>query len=270
MSTLTTSAPQQGNTSLWHDERAGKFTASTIGKLMTQPRMTKEMQARADAGEVFFGDGARQLIATKACERMGDVSEQGPSTRSMDRGTVLEHAAVHLLGRKWKPIELATYMRLGDNSGATPDGLMEEGTATVDIKCPEALADLMRFDLDVQSDDFDSLEAWDKVYAWQVMTQAKAAGVTRAYLIYFTDRLPLHVLTEEERASVQTIIDWHCEERSKNRDYPYQYRFASNGFAFVAKWFTLTDELSARIDRTLAAAESELQLMIATSSMRPA
>ena len=267
MNTLTTTAPQQGNATAWHDARVGKFTASTIGKLMTPPRMTKELQARADAGEVFFGDTALQLIAVKACERLGDVTDATASTRSMDRGTILEHAAIHLLGRKWKAIDHATFMPLGHNAGATPDGLTEGGAATVDIKCPESFADLLRFDLEVKDGDFASLEAWDRGYAWQIMTQAKAAGVRAAWLVYFTDRLPLIPLTEDERDEVQAIMDWHLERRNEEKEYPWHYAFASNGFAFAAKRFTLTDELSERIDRTLAAAEVELANMLTRTTI---
>lgn len=254
---MSTLAPTQTNREVWHDTRLGKFTASTIGKLMGQPRMTKEMTARAEAGAVFFGDGALSLIAEKATERVSGVREVSVANYSMKRGTVLEEAGIHLLSEHWQLIEGCPYLSWGNNSGATPDGLVGKGNATMDLKCPEAITDVLRFGAEVPDGDFEALVAWDKNYAWQVMHQAKCAGVTEAWLVYFTDRLPWIKLDDEKRDEVQHIIDHACSRFNDENLYPYEYQFASDGFAYVARKFTLTPERSELIDRVLLAAEVE-------------
>ena len=250
-------AQQQANPQVWHDLRLGKFTASTIGKLMTQPRMTKDMNERAAAGAVFFGEGAISLIAEKAAERVSGVREHSPSTYSMKRGTVLEEAAVHLLSQHWTPIDGCAYMPYGSNSGATPDGLVFKGLGTVDLKCPEAFTNVLRFGAEVPDGDFDALEAWDRGYAWQVMHQAKCAGVKEAWLVYFTDRLPWIKLSEEDRDIAQQIIDFACDRLAEGSEFPFGYTFGGDGYFYVARRFELTDDRSDKIDRVLVAAEVE-------------
>ena len=255
-------AQQQANPQVWHDLRLGKFTASTIGKLMTQPRMTKDMIERAAAGAVFFGEGAMSLIAEKAAERVSGVREHSPSTYSMKRGTVLEEAAIHLLKQHWTDIDGCNYMPYGKNSGATPDGLVFKGLGTVDLKCPEAFTNVLRFGAEVPDGDFDALEAWDRGYAWQIMHQAKCAGVKEAWLVYFTDRLPWIKLDDTDEYALQEILEFACGRLAEGSEYPFGYTFGSKGFAYVARRFELTDERSERIDRVLAAAEIECVNMV--------
>lgn len=253
---------QQANPTAWHDARLGKFTASTIGKLMQQPRMTKDMNERAAAGAVFFGEGAHSMIAQKAAERVSGVREHNVSTYSMKRGTALEPAGIHLLSQDWTPIDGCAYMPYGTNSGATPDGLVFKGRGTMDLKCPEAFTDVLRFGAEVPDGDFDALERWDKGYAWQIMHQAKCAGVTEAWLVYFTDRLPWIKLDDTDMDAVHDIINFACDRLSEGDVYPYSYQFGSRGFAYVARRFELTQERSERIDRVLAAAEIECVNMV--------
>jgi hypothetical protein len=248
---------QQANPKAWNDVRHGRFTASCIGKLMTTPRLTKEMKERIDAGAVFFGDTAETYIAQVAAERATGVRERNPSTYSMKRGIVLEEAAIHLLTKDWTPIDGCAFMAYGENSGATPDGLLFKGTATMDLKCPEAYTDVLRFGVEVPDNDFDALEAWDKTYAWQVMHQAKCAGVKEAWLVYFTDRLPWIKLSEEDRDIAQQIIDFACDRLAEGSEFPFGYTFGSDGYFYVARRFELTQERSDKIDRVLMAAEVE-------------
>lgn len=253
-------AVQQHDTAAWQNQRLGKFTASTIGKLMTGPRMTKELQARADAGEVFFGDTALAVIADKAAERVSGIAEFQPSTFAMKRGTVLEHAAKYLLSRHWQKVNDCAFQPRGKNSGATPDGILNDGS-TMDVKCPESFTDVMRFGAEVPDGDFDALLRWNKGYAWQIMHQALCAGSSEAWLVYFTDRLPWIKITHEERDAVQCILDEQCAEFNQENLYPFEYTFGSPGFAYVARRFALTQDRADLIDRTLAAAEVECQAM---------
>lgn len=253
MSTLT--APHQNDNAAWKDTRVGKFTASTLGQLMTTPRVTKDIQARLDAGEVVFGDTALSLISAKAVERLTGTWIKTDEVPIMKRGLLLEAGGLHLLSQDWTPIEPCTWQPYGKNAGATPDGLMFKGTACMDLKCPGNAADVVMFNDQVVDGDFDSLLTWDKGYAWQIAMQALACGVTECWLVYFTDRLPVFPITPETREAVQTVIDAQAELYSQESRFPWEYHFGSNGYYFSAKRFTLTDELKSKIERTLAAAE---------------
>jgi len=292
-------APQQSDRAAWQDTRAGRFTASRIGALMTEretltdeeldryahlvnaPRYTgtktgpnageqKQVagysklvrQAMRDKGIVVFGEGALTYIAEKAAERLACIPIQTQPTGSMRRGTVLEFAALYLLSLHWRPIDGSLTKMYGDNAAATPDGLVDNATATMDLKCPESFADVLSYAEQVPDGDFDALEAWNKTYAWQIMMQAKASGLKYAYLVYFTDRMPWQKLTAEEREQVDQILEAACERASQESEYPYHYRFATDGFAFAARRFELTEERSARIDRALEAAEVECTNMM--------
>lgn len=283
--------PQQADVAAWHATRLGRFTASDIGKLFTEPRTLTAQHVREyiyllpdtkptaktfkaelrekirEAGIHLFGDTALGLIASKAGERLTGVSEYGASTRSMDRGTMLEHAARVLLSRYWKQIDQVTFQAYGDNAGATPDGLTDGGNATIDIKCPEAFGDVILFDQMIGDVcDFDALESWNKNYAWQIMMQAKCAGTKYGWLVYFTDRLPITKITDVERMEVQAILDYVGERMSEENMFPKTYTFASDGFHYAAKRFELTEERSKRIDQVLEAAEIECARFMALMS----
>jgi hypothetical protein len=290
----TALAPQQSDTAAWKSTRAGRFTASRIGALMTEretltdeevdkyahlvsePRFT-ELKSGPNKGErkqvagysklvreamrgqgiVLFGEGALTYIAEKAAERVACLPIQSSPTGSMRRGTVLEFAALFLLTQYWKPVDGCLTKFYGDNAAATPDGLVDDATATMDLKCPESFADVLRYAEEVPDGDFDALEAWNKTYAWQVMMQAKASGLKYGYLVYFTDRMPWVKLTDEDQEHVRLILETACERASQESEYPYHYTFASDGFAFAARRFELTEERSKRIDQVLQAAEVE-------------
>lgn len=250
----TIAAPQQRDRAAWHDTRIGRFTASTFGQLMTKPRST----SAKEAGEM--SETAKALISAKAVERLTGVWIKTDETPMMKRGLLLEPGAIHILSARWKPIDACTWQSHGDNAGATPDGLIREddGTiSTMDLKCPGNAADVVRFADEVQSGDFDSMLAWDRDYAWQIMVQAHVCGCKAAWIVYFTDRLPVLTLSDEERDEAQRIIDHFAEQHSQESAFPWSYQLASKGFFFAARRFDLTEEISQRIESTLAKAEAE-------------
>lgn len=254
MSTLV--APHQNNVAAWRDTRIGRFTASTLGMLMTQPRS----KAAREAGEM--SETAKSLIAAKAVERLTGIWIKTDEVPIMKRGLLLEAGALHLLSEVWTPIDACTWQPYGENAGATPDGLMFNGRATMDLKCPGNAAQVVMFGDQVVEDDFDSLLAWDSAYAWQIMMQALACGVTEAWLVYFTDRLPVYKMDEATRDAVQTVIDAQAELHSQESEFPWHYRFATDGYYFSAKRFTLTDARKVLIEATLMNAEVECQIMM--------
>lgn len=305
MSTLLANSPAQSQDAEWEATRIGRFTASVIGKLMTPPKSmpfalaleahangvtcgiepysilksgprkgqqveskgfaSAMMEAMDEAGFIVFGDTALSLIASKAAERMGQRPAPQVRTKSMDRGSLLEHAARILLSRYWKPIDGVSFQPYGENGGATPDGYIPSDESTWQVKCPEDPGDLMLFANAVPDGDFAALESWNKVYAWQVMMEAKASGCKYATFSLFTDRLPIHTITDLEREEVQVVMDAVAYKMGEALNYPIWYKYETNGFAHVARRFELTQQRSDRIDRVLASAEDEcerLQLLM--------
>jgi len=101
--------------------------------------------------------------------------------------------------------------------------------------------------MEVRDGDFESLLAWDSDYAWQIMVQALTCGSDTAHLVYFTDRLPIIEITDSTRVYVQRLIDDIAVDYSEQYGYPWSYNFVTGGFFYVARSFSLTDEIREHI-----------------------
>jgi hypothetical protein len=235
----------------WKQTRMGKFTASTIGQLMTSPR------SKADREAGGWSATAMKLIKVKAIERLTGQYIRGSEVEAMRRGLLLEPAALHLLNRHWRNVDVTTWQEFNSFIGATPDGLVDQGTATMDLKCPMNAADVLLFQDEVQDGSWESLLAWDKDYAWQIMTQSLCCELNTCWLVYFTDRLSIRKFQEDEREEVQSLIDQRAELHSQESLYPWSYTFDSDGYYFAAKRFERTDEITIQLLSTLARANEE-------------
>ena len=233
-------------------DRIGRFTASRFGALMQQPR-SKEAR---DAGA--FGAQGRDYITAKAIERVtGIAMEDGaPHTSGSRRGLLLEPAALYLLSGAWIKCSDCNVQIFGTHLSSTPDALVNGGREPMDLKCPVNPSDVVRFGLEVVDGDFDTLIAWDAMYAWQIMVQALTCGADRAHLVYFTDRLPIIKITGRDREHAQALINDAAARYSDLHGFPWQYDFATDGFFFVVRSFSLTDEIRDRIISTLDRAAS--------------
>lgn len=238
----------------WKTTRMGKFTASTIGALMTEPRSKAEREAGG------WSQTALTLIKTKAIERLTAQQIKSGEAEPMRRGLLLEPAALHLLNKHWRSVDPTTWQQFNDYFGGTPDGLVDQGTATMDLKCPVNPADVILFQDEVH--DWESLLRWDKNYAWQIMAQATICEVQEAWLVYFTDKLPIRKLQDGERDEVQTLIDQRAEQYSQESIYPWSYRYDSDGYYFAAKKFIRTDEITIQLLSTVSRANQECERQV--------
>lgn len=234
----------QDNTSKWMDARCGRFTASTFGDLMAEPR------SKADREAGKFGETAKTLITQKAVERLTGVVPQGPSTSSMRRGTLLEAGASVVLSVLWRPIRSSSLKTHGADLSATPDGSLADND-TFELKCPEDFVDVVRFNDEVQDEDFASLVKWNKRYAWQIMVQAYTSGSKGCWLVYFTDRLPVFPISKEVGDAAQNAIEELAKIKTQESVFPWEYSYATQGCYYAAKHFTLTPEIELQIINTL-------------------
>lgn len=252
-------APLQTDRKAWKDSRVGRFTASTIGALMTDPRS----KAAKEAGE--WSETAKALISQKAVERLTGKPIQTPANYAMKRGTLLEHAAVHLLSDLWQTINECTWQPLWDNCGATPDGLLNDGTP-IDIKCPEGEQQVYEFADQVPDGDWEALLKWNKTYAWQIATQALACGTDRACLVYFTDRIKMHPVSKEDADMCNAIMEAVGDKLFNLTGTVYEYRLntdgGSYGVAYVVRSFKFTPEVFSKIQMVVEAADRECENLV--------
>jgi len=250
-------SPVQENRKAWHDSRVGRFTASIMGTLMIEPR-SKEARERGELSE-----GAKAIISAKAVERITGRPVHTNANFAMKRGTLLEHAAVYLLGQHWQEVSACTWQAMGTNSGATPDGLLVDGTP-IDIKCPESEVQLFEY-MD-QVHDWQSLLKWDKNYAWQIATQAMACGTDKAGLVYFTDKVHSHVLDDEQAATCNAIMaavgDKLFNLTGQIYDYQLERIDGVCGFAYAPKIIAIPTEAFERISDVLRVCEVECLKMV--------
>jgi hypothetical protein len=228
-----------------------------MGKLMTEPRNKGDKEAGN------LSETALTLVKSKAVERVIGRPLHTPANFSMKRGTLLEHAACYLLSVYWDALDACTWMPIGDNAGATPDFLKRDNSPG-DIKCKESEAEI--FDFATEVSDWDSLLAFNKDEAWQIATQALAAGTTKATLIYFTDKVAAVHITDEEFLTCNAIMETMGQKLFDLTGQIYDYRYNSNegnpGFMFVARTIDIPTEAFDRIRKVIARAEQECQAYV--------
>ena len=242
---------RQTNDTAWRAARIGRFTASKMHALMSQPRNA------ADRAAGMFSAAGRDYITAKAIERATGIAMDStePHSFGMRRGMMLEPAALFLLGERWKTCHGCTWQPIGDHAGSTPDALVDGGEP-MDLKCPTNPCDVVRFGIEVD-DSFDSLLAWDAHYAWQIAMQALSCGTDRAHLVLFTDALPIIKITDTELGIAQELINDAAARYSDRYGWPWQYDYPTDGLFFVARSFKVGAEVKARITSTLDRANAE-------------
>lgn len=108
----------------WYNERLGKFTASEIYKLM---------------GIKGLGETGKTYAFEKAIEELFGTLEENFVSYDMERGIELEPLAFNkfkeLKSLDFIEVSKCGFIKLGENAGASPDGLVGEN-AILEIKCP--------------------------------------------------------------------------------------------------------------------------------------
>lgn len=109
----------------WYEMRKGRFTASRISELMG-------VKGLGLTGENYAFEMATELV-------YGIDEEDDFVSYDMQRGINLEPMALRKLTElkemEFKTVKEAYFFPLGDNSGASPDGLIDYD-GSIEIKCP--------------------------------------------------------------------------------------------------------------------------------------
>jgi hypothetical protein len=151
---LLSHAPQ--NSAAWDRLRLGKFTASQIHKLMSDPR------SKADKEAGKLSATAEGYVIEKAIEEITGLPAHEAFGRAIDHGNEYEEEALLLLKEKldldpeyrfeMKP----SFSLFNDHSGASADAMIHIDSKTrigIEIKCPFNSANHFKHSQIMQADD---------------------------------------------------------------------------------------------------------------------
>ncbi len=180
----------------WHNQRNGKFTASEIYKLM---------------GVKGLGETGKNYAIEKAIEQIYGEMDENFVSYDMMRGIELEPLAFakfkEIKSLEFIDVENCSFFELGDNAGASPDGLVGEN-AILEIKCPKA-------------DTFFKLVATNKIndqYIYQMQMQMMATNRKKAHFFnyyVFEGQEFWHEIVIDRDDSVIELIQKRIDEAEK-------------------------------------------------------
>lgn len=123
-------AASEQRSQAWRDVRCGKFTASEIYKLMTEPRSKTDKEAGK------WSEGAMTYIKTKVAEELTNLVHQESNAYPLVYGQDMEvNAKEYLRDVKGYDIKEVGFVPFTDHAGGSPDGHIGEDEV-LEIKCP--------------------------------------------------------------------------------------------------------------------------------------
>lgn len=185
----------------WHNQRLGKFTASEIYKLMG-------IKALGETGKSYAFDKAVETV-------FGEVEENFISY-DMQNGIDTEPLAFakfkELKSLQFIDVESCGFFNLGENAGASPDGLVGSD-AILEIKCPKA-------------NTFFKLVATGEVdvkYLYQMQMQMMATGRKKAhffnYFVFEGQEFWHEIVIEQDEVICDKIWDRIIEAEKEKETY---------------------------------------------------
>lgn len=155
----------------WFKIRMGKFTASSIHKLLSKPT-TKTFQ---------------DYILEKAAEELG-AENDNPSSKAMRWGNDHEDIAIelyeHLMGVKVQRIGFKQ-LAFTDQAGCSPDGFIPELGKGIEIKCPFNIVNHMD---NLTIKDQNTFKSKRKEYYWQIQMCMMCFGVSEWDFVSYDPR----------------------------------------------------------------------------------
>jgi len=205
---------EQG-TDMWGELRLGKFTSSTIHKLMSEPK-TKEAK---EAGEL--SETAKNHAHEKVAETMTGEAVESPNSLAIVWGHTHEPKARELFSlRSNIEIELAGFCEYGKDAGGSPDGIFKDAggkrDGIIEIKCPYNSANHVEHLLiDCQAD----FKQYFKEYYWQMQANMLFTGTHKGFFISYDPRMDsdsqLFTILIQSDIADQLLIDKKIEAAIK-------------------------------------------------------
>lgn len=163
----------------WNQARVGRFTASEIFKLMTEPRNKSDKEAGN------LSEGAMTYVHIKVAETLTGQPKSESYAYPLVYGKELEPQAIEYFIKKTGfSYEPATFVPFGEHCGGSPDGYINQVDG-LEIKCP--------FQSENQVDYLMLTDQWDLKrnhpnYYWQCMSN-----------LLFTQKEQWHFVTYDPR-----------------------------------------------------------------------
>jgi hypothetical protein len=163
----------------WNLARVGRFTASEMWRLMTNPK-TKQAQENGNLSET-----AMTYVQAKVAEVLTGQPKAESYAYPLVYGKELEPQAIEYFIKKTGfTYEPAMFVPFGDHAGGSPDGYINE-TDGLEVKCPfnsENMVDYLML-----TDQYDLKRNHPNHY-WQVMSN-----------LLFTDKEKFHFVCYDPR-----------------------------------------------------------------------
>lgn len=113
---------------MWDKIRCGKLTCSSLSNILTPAKLQLSSAAEGHA-----------LVI--AAERIKGKAEEMPISFDMERGNLLEEEARYIYHNQFSPVEQVAFIENSEVPfpfGFSPDGLILERRAAIEIKCPRS------------------------------------------------------------------------------------------------------------------------------------
>lgn len=179
----------------WDKMRLGKFTASTVHHLMSEPRS----KADRDAGRL--SQSAEKYVIQKAMEIITGESQEDAYGRAIDWGNEWEEHALNELkkqleyesGGEVRMVMKPPFKLFNDYAGCSSDAIIYDSQMDplliVEIKCPyNSVTHFMHSKITCG----EALRDINEDYYWQVQMNMLAHQTTAAYFASYDPRQPEH------------------------------------------------------------------------------
>lgn len=191
-------ASEQGS-QIWHDVRAGRFTASQMHLLMssgTRPMTDAELKARPKTGKgssakmiedpTILSKATTTYIRSKVAETLTGRASQEVFSHALAHGQEMEPMAAEFFTEKTGlEFENISFVAFGEHSGGSPDRVIKGTKEILEIKSPYNSAN--QIDYLMLTDQWDLKREYPEHY-WQCMSN-----------ILFLDAPCCHFVTYDPR-----------------------------------------------------------------------
>lgn len=201
LSEITAVISEQGSDG-WNQVRVGRFTASEMFKLMTEPK------SKADKEAGKLSEGALTYVNIKVAEVLTGQPKAESYAYPLVYGKELEPQAIEYFLKKNPAFsyEPAQFVPFGDHSGGSPDGYINE-TDGLEIKCPFQSEN--QVDYLMLTDQYD-LKRNHPNYYWQCMSNLLFTEKERWHFVTYDPRM-----AQEKHRMVHLVIKPNPEDFDK-------------------------------------------------------